>query len=191
MIYWAANSDGPLAAPGKFMVRLTAGGKVLSRQFELLKDPRMEGTQEDLRKQLELSLQIQTKVNQANEAVVKIRDVKKQVQDAVARTPKAAEAGKKLVAALTAVEEELYQTKNQSNQDPLNYPIRLNNKLAALLATVQNSDTRPTVQASQVFEDLATKANAPLKRLEGLLATEVAAFNKVVKEADVPAVVVK
>ncbi|MBM3763638.1 MAG: glycosyl hydrolase [Acidobacteria bacterium] len=191
MIYWAANSDGPLAAPGKFSVRLTAGEKVMSREFELLKDPRMEGSSEDLRKQLELSLQIQAKVNQANEAVIRIRDVKEQVQEAVAKTPKASEAGKKLVAALTAVEEELYQTKNQSGQDPLNYPIRLNNKLAALLGTVQGSDTRPTAQASQVFEDLATKANAPLKRLEGLLATEVAAFNQVVKKADVPAVVVR
>lgn len=191
MIYWAANSDGPLAAPGKFSVRLIADGKTLTRPFELLKDPRMEGTHEDLRKQLELSLQIQSKVNQANQAVIRIRDVRKQVQDAVAKTPAVAEAGKKLIASLTAVEEELYQTKNQSNQDPLNYPIRLNNKLAALLGTVQNSDTRPTAQASQVFEDLATKANGPLKRLDGLLATEVAAFNKAVKEADVPAVVVK
>lgn len=154
----------------------------------------MDGSLEDLKKQLELSLQIQSKVNQANEAVIRIRDVRKQVDAAMARTskvPAVAEAGKKLNAALTEVEEVLYQTKNQSNQDPLNYPIRLNNKLAALLATVQNSDTRPTVQASQVFEDLATKANGPLKKLEGLLATEVAAFNKLVKEADVPAVILK
>lgn len=194
MIYWAANSDGPLAAPGKYAVRLTVDGKSQTQAFELLKDPRMEGTHEDLKKQLELSLQIQSKVNQANEAVIKIRDVRKQVEVAMARTSKVravVEAGKNLNAALTEVEEVLYQTKNQSNQDPLNYPIRLNNKLAALLATVQNSDTRPTVQASQVFEDLATKANGPLKKLEGLLATEVAAFNKLVKEADVPAVILK
>lgn len=194
MIYWAANSDGPLAAPGKHTVRLTVDGKVLTQPFELLKDPRMEGTAADLRKQLELSLQIQAKVNQANEAVIRIRDARKQVEDLMARSPKATavvEAGKKLNAALTAVEEELYQTKNQSNQDPLNYPIRLNNKLAALLGTVQNSDTGPTAQASQVFEDLATKTNVSLKRLEGTLGTDLVAFNKLVREAEVPAVVLK
>jgi len=194
MIYWAANSDGPLAAPGPYAVRLTVDGKTLTQPFELLKDPRMEGSISDLKKQLELSLQIQSKVNQANEAVIKIRDARKQVEDLIARSPKAVavvEAGKKLNASLTAIEEELYQTKNQSNQDPLNYPIRLNNKLAALLATVQNSDTGPTAQASQVFEDLATKANAPLKRLESMLGADLAAFNKLVKDADVPAVVLK
>jgi photosystem II stability/assembly factor-like uncharacterized protein len=194
MIYWAANSQGPMAVPGSYTVKVSVDGKTQSQAFVLKKDPRMEGDVEELQKQLDLSLQIQDKVNQANQAVIQIRDVRKQVEDLMARSSKTTsvvEAGKKLTAALTAVEQELYQTKNQSNQDPLNYPIRLNNKLAALLGTVQNSDRGPTVQATQVYEDLATKANVHLRKLEGLIQTELVAFNQLVRDANVPAVIVK
>jgi photosystem II stability/assembly factor-like uncharacterized protein len=194
MIYWAANSQGPMAVPGSYTVKVSVDGKTQSQPFVLKKDPRMEGDVEELQKQLDLSLQIQEKVNQANQAVIQIRDVRKQVEELMARsskTPSIVEAGKKLNAALTAVEQELYQTKNQSGQDPLNYPIRLNNKLAALLGTVQNSDRGPTVQATQVYEDLATKTNVHLRKLEGLIQTELVAFNQLVRDANVPAVIVK
>jgi hypothetical protein len=133
-------------------------------------------------------------VTQTNEAVIQIRDIRKQIEDLVARATSAkdvVEAGKKLARELTEVEQELYQTKNQSGQDPLNYPIKLNNKLAALLGVVQSSDTAPTAQSNQVFEDLATKVNGHLRRLEGLVGTNLPAFNKLVRDASVPAVIVK
>ncbi len=197
MIYWAGNSRGPVAVPADYKVKMTVDGKVFSQPFAIRKDPRTEGSIQDLQKQLDLSLQIRDKVSQANDAVIRIRDARKQVDDLVARAElmpsakSAVEAGKKLAKALTEVEQELYQTKNQSNQDPLNYPIRLNNKLAALLSSVQNSDTGPTVQSNQVFEDLATKTNSNLRRLEGLLANDLTAFNKLVRDANVPAVILK
>ena len=197
MIYWAANSRGPIAVPGDYTVKLTVDTKVFSQPFTIKKDPRAEGSLQDLQKQLDLSLQIRDKVSQANDAVIKIRDARKQVDDLVARaelipSAKAAvEAGKKLAKALTEVEQELYQTKNQSNQDPLNYPIRLNNKLAALLSSVQNSDTGPTVQSNQVFEDLATKTNGSLRRIEALLGNDLVAFNKLVRDSNIPAVILK
>ena len=197
MIYWAGNSRGPVAVPAAYTVKLAVDGKVYSQPFTIKKDPRTEGSIQDLQKQLDLSLQIRDKVSQANDAVIKIRDARKQVDELVARaeiipSAKAAvEAGKKLAKALTDVEQELYQTKNQSNQDPLNYPIRLNNKLAALLSSVQNSDTGPTVQSNQAFEDLATKTNGNLRRLDSLLANDLASFNKLVRDSNIPAVMLK
>ncbi len=194
MIYWAASSRGPVAVPGSYTVRLTVDGKAYTQPFQILRDPRMGGTAADLQKQLDLSLQIRDKVSQANDAVVRIRDARKQIDDLVARaasTKSVVDAGKKLSRMLTEIEEELYQTKNQSNQDPLNYPIKLNNKLAALLSVVQSSDTAPTAQSNQVFEDLATKVNGHLRRLEGVMGDEVGAFNRLVREAAVPAVIVK
>ena len=197
MIYWAASSRGPVAVPGNYSVKLTVDGKTFSQPFVIRKDPRMAGSQQDLQKQLDLSLQIRDKVTQANDAVIRIRDVRKQVDDLVTRASalkdaqKVVEAGKKLSKELTEVEQELYQTKNQSSQDPLNYPIKLNNKLAALLGTVQNSDTGPTAQANQVFEDLATKVNVHIRKLEGLLQTDLSSFNKLVRDTAVPAVILK
>jgi photosystem II stability/assembly factor-like uncharacterized protein len=194
LIYWAASGRGPLAVPGAYTVKVTIDGKPYSQPFQIRKDPRMGGSAAELQKQLELSLQIRDKVSQANDAVVKIRDIRKQIDDLVARASSVkpvADAGRKLAKDLTDVEQELYQTKLQSNQDPLNFPIKLNNKLAALLAVVQGSDTGPTTQSNQAFEDLATKVNGHLRRLDGLLQSDLMAFNKLVRESAVPAIIVK
>ena len=191
MIYWAANSRGPVAVPGTYTVKVTVDGKAFSQPFEIKKDPRMGGSIPDLQKQFDLSLQLRDKVTQTNDAVIRIRDIRKQIDDLVARTATekaVVEAGKKLAKDLTAIEEELYQTKNQSNQDPLNYPIKLNNKLAALLGVVQSSDTAPTAQSNQVFEDLATKVNGHLRRLDTLVNQDIPALNKLVRDAAIPAI---
>ena len=89
---------------------------------------------------------------------------------------------------MTAVEQALYQTKNRASEDPLNYPIKLNNKLAHVLMVVQSSDNQPTQQSYMVYEDLATQVNAELKKLETLTGAELAAFNKLIRDENVPAV---
>jgi photosystem II stability/assembly factor-like uncharacterized protein len=194
LIYWAASGRGPLAVPGVYTVKVTIEGKPLSQPFEIRKDPRMGGSAAELQKQLDLALQIRDKVSQANDAVVRIRDIRKQIDDLIARAATVkpvVDAGRKLAKDLTEVEQELYQTKLQSNQDPLNFPIKLNNKLAALLAVVQSSDTGPTSQSNQAFEDLATKVNGHLRRLDSLVQSDLSAFNKLVRDSAVPAVIVK
>ena len=165
--------------------------------MKVKKDPRINSSIEDLNRQLALSVQLRDKVSQTNEAVIKIRETRKQIDDYVARVQdqkeaaKVVEAGKALSKQLFAIENELYQTKNQSSQDPLNYPIKLNNKIAAVLGVVQMSDTAPTKQASQVFEDLATQVNAQLKKLDSAMTNDLSNFNKLAREANIPAVVVK
>ena len=93
-----------------------------------------------------------------------------------------------MVKRLTAVEEELYQTRNRASEDPLNFPIKLNNKLAHVLGVVQSSDNQPTAQSNMVYEDLATAVNAQLKTLDKLLSGDLAAFNKLIRDENVPAV---
>jgi hypothetical protein len=102
---------------------------------------------------------------------------------------KVADAAKALAAKLTAVEENLYQTKNRASEDPLNYPIKLNNKLAHVLLVVQSSDNQPTQQSYMVYEDLATQVNAELKKLSTLMTADLATFNKLIRDENVPAVV--
>ena len=197
MIYWAASSRGPVIVPGEYTVRLTANGQTLTQTVKVKKDPRITSSVEDLNRQLALSIQLRDKASQTNEAVIKIRETRKQVDDYVARVQdqkdaaKVVESGKALSKRLFEIENELYQTKNQSSQDPLNYPIKLNNKIAAVLGVVQMSDTAPTKQASQVFEDLATKVNAQLKMLDTAMSSDLTSFNKLAKDANIPAVVVK
>jgi photosystem II stability/assembly factor-like uncharacterized protein len=189
MILWAGNVTGPRVAPGAYQVRLTVDGKSQQQSFEVRKDPRLQTTQEEFSKQVTLALQVRDKLSETNEGVIKIREIRKQLEPFAGREDKrVASAAQDLIKKLTAVEEELYQTKNRASEDPLNYPIKLNNKLAALLSVVTSSDNQPTSQSNMVYEDLATRANAQLRAMNALLTTDLAAFNKLVHDANAPAV---
>jgi hypothetical protein len=178
-------------------VRLTANGQTQTQTFEVRKDPRETTTQADFAKQLDLLLKIRDKFTETSNAIMQIRQVRAQLEDLQKRVQgqpaaqKIADAAKSLNAKMTAIEEELYQTKNQSSQDPLNFPIRLNNKLAALSNSVASSDDAPTEQSYAVYEDLTGKINAQLQKLDQLMKTDLPAFNKLVRDADIPAVIVK
>jgi photosystem II stability/assembly factor-like uncharacterized protein len=197
MILWAGNTSGPRAVPGNYQVKLTVDGKMLTETFEVRKDPRVPTTQEEFQKQFDLLVKIRDKFSETSEAITSIRDIKRQTDEYAKRVAGQADmkpvvdAAKALNDKLTAVEVELYQVKNQSGQDPLNYPIKLNNKIAALGGSVAGSDTQPTDQQVAVYEDLVAKINVQLDKLKHVLATDVPAFNKLVQEKQVPAVFVK
>ena len=125
---------GPMVVPGNYQVRLTVNGKSQTHKFQVMKDPRLSTTPQDFARQLELALQVRDKLSDANNGVIQIRAVRKQLDEYLDRVknPKVVEAAKALSKKLTEVEEALYQTKNRASEDPLNYPIKLNNKLAAL-----------------------------------------------------------
>ncbi|MDQ3919476.1 MAG: glycosyl hydrolase, partial [Acidobacteriota bacterium] len=197
MILWAGDVRGPKAVPGTYTVKLTAGGQTYAQTFEVKKDPRLSTTPEQFQKQLALSLKIRDKLTETHNAVAQIRDVKRQLNDLLTRLdgqPNAApvvEAGRGLSAKLSAVEEELYQTKNQSSQDPLNFPIKLNNKLAALGSIVASADAEPTEQSYQLYDELAAKIDAQLKRLNQVMTTDLKSFNNLVRSSDIPAVIIR
>src|SRR5579863_528178 len=192
LIMWAGGVRGPQIIPGQYQVRLNVEGKLQTQPFSVKKDPRAPTTPEDFQKQLALSLQIRDKLSQTNEGVIKIRQAKSQLERYGASDNKTvAEAAKEFSKKLTAVEQELYQTKNQAGEDPLNFPIKLNNKIAALGGVVVSTDILPTMQSTMVYEDLASQINAQLARLDRLLKDDLAAFNKLVRDQNVPAVVLK
>jgi len=136
-------------------------------------------------------------VSQMHDAIIQIRDVRKQVDDLLKRV--AGQPGFKVIndaatnlkKELASVEESLYQTKNQSSQDPLNYPIRLNNKLAALAGVVQSADAAPTDQSYAVYDELVVQIDAQLAKLSQVMKTDVPAFNQLVRDQNIPAVTVK
>jgi hypothetical protein len=112
--------------------------------------------------------------------VVRIRDTKDQIGD---RTGKAGDArikaaGDALTVKFTEVEGEIYQYQNRSGQDPLNFPIRLNNKLAALQGIVEAGDNKPTDQSYVVFKELSAQLDRAFKKLEGIEKDDLATFNQ-------------
>lgn len=199
MIFWAGGTQGPVAVPGTYQVRLTAGDWSQTRGFVLKRDPRATAAPEDYQRQFDLLVRIRDRVSAANDAVKRIRDVKEQLDGAATRARglpgdagrRIAQLADSIKARLAAVEAEIYQVKNRSSQDPLNYPIRLNNKIAALAGVVASADAAPTDQSVQVFEQLSAALQVQLDRLKGILDADVPAFNKLVKDSDVPAVILR
>ena len=197
LILWAGEMRGPKLPPGTYEVRLKVDGQTLTQSFEIKSDPRVNTTAAEYAKQAELGLKIRDKLTETHNAIVQIRDVRRQVEDLLKRVAGQAQfksvndAGTALNKNLTAIEETLYQTKNQSNQDPLNYPIRLNNKLAALAGVVGSAEAAPTAQSYAVYDELVTQIDAQLSKLAQVMRTDVAAFNQLVRDQNIPAVVVK
>jgi hypothetical protein len=101
------------------------------------------------------------------------------------------QAAKALTEKLSAIEEEIMQVKAKSSQDVLNYPIKLNNKLAALASTIASADARPTKQSYSVFNELSSKLDEQLAKLKQVIESDVPALNKTVKEQDIPAVILR
>jgi photosystem II stability/assembly factor-like uncharacterized protein len=182
LIMWAGSVRGPAAAPGQYQVRLTAAGVTKTQPFAIVRNPAISATDADLQQQFALASQIGAKVSAANTAVLRIRNLKEQIGDRIAKSndDKLKAAGAALTEKLTAVEGEIYQHRNRSSQDPLNFPIKLNNKLAALQGIVESGDYRPTDQAHAVFKELSGQLDVQLGKLDALIRVDLGAFNLMV-----------
>jgi photosystem II stability/assembly factor-like uncharacterized protein len=195
LILWAGSITGPRVPPGNYEVRLSVDGKaVATENFAIKADPRLSTTQDDLARQYDLGMKINAKISETHNAILDIRDVRTQLEN-VSRRLKPAEnkplidmargIGKKL----TDVEEALVQTKIRSGQDALNFPIRLNNKLAALSSSLDSADSGPTAQQIAVFADLSAQVDKQLAELARIRNTELAEFNKQYTAKGLPVVV--
>jgi photosystem II stability/assembly factor-like uncharacterized protein len=185
-IFWAAGNMGPAVPPGLYSVALKVDGEeVGSRDFQIRLDPRIQDvTTQDLQERYELGLKIRDRTSEANEAVIRIREIKAQIDERLeaAQDQDLSGAGDALNNELSAVEAEIYQVKNRSNQDPLNFPIKLNNKLAALMGGVEGSENRPTAQHYEVYEYLSGLLQAELDELNRVLQESLPAFNTMLEE---------
>ena len=183
MILWGANLNGPRAVPGEYKVSLSLNGTLVNQDFKILADPRAETDMNGFQKQFDFVSSVNSTIDKAHKSIKKMRKVSEQldafsaqyatddnVKDLVA---KAKEMKKKL----TEVEEALYQTKNRSNQDPLNFPIRLTNKLGGVASLSNMDDFPPTDQAIVVSKQLTTKINEQLDLFNTVMSEEVAKFN--------------
>ncbi len=193
MILWGASTAGPLAVPGTYRVRLTVDGKSQEQPFTVKKHPLYtDVSQQDLQEQFDLAIRIRDKVSEANNAVIQIRNLKDQVAD---RLTKSKDGRLKTVADgftknVSGVEEEVYQVRNQSGQDPLNFPIKLNNRLASLLGVVDRGDGKPIGNAAPIFNDLSAELKVQTDRLQQILQTDLPKLNAELKRLGLPEVVV-
>jgi len=189
---WTGRPEGPFVVPGKYEVKLTAGGKTYTAPLEVKLEPRVKTSQADLEKQLELALKIRDAVNENHRAVTEIREVRAQFQELKKRLeghPQAkaiADASDAIDKKMTPVEEKLIQPKLKSSEDALVYPIMLSEKMLALGGMIENSDTAPTEQSFELFKEYRSQLDAELAKWNDIRDKDVAAFNQLVQKENVP-----
>ena len=192
LLMWDGSLNGPLAIPGKYKVELVVDGKTKSQDFEIVKDPRSPTSPQQFEEQLALGLKIRDRVTEANSSVVHIRSAKEQLKPYLANTDERVKtSAKDLTDQLTAIEENIYQTKLHAGEDALNFPIKLNNKIASVGGVVESTDVAPTAQSVEVFDELSAKLQIELDHLHQIETTGIQNFNKLVRDQNIPAINLK
>jgi hypothetical protein len=184
MILWSANLEGAKAVPGSYKVYLNRNGTSISETFTILPDPRAEVTVADMQMQYDFVSDINATVDKAHQSIKKIRKITSQLDAFMKQykgnsaTADLVEKAKEMKKGFEEIEKALYQTKNRSGQDPLNFPIRLTNKLAHLNSLVSLDDFPPTEQDIAVKNELTTKINTQLRAFDAMVDKEIKEFNK-------------
>jgi len=190
MILWWANLDAPQAVPGNYKVVLEIDDEVQTKNFQILPDGNAETDQAGMQKQFDFISSVNETVDKAHQSIKKMRNIDAQLKDFQKqykgndKVEPLMEKAKILNEQLSEIENALYQTRNRSNQDPLNFPIKLTNKLAHLNSLVGLDDFPPTQQDIQVKDYLTKAINAELDKFDALLNEEIKQFNKEFNELD-------
>lgn len=196
LIMWSGSLIGPKAVPGKYKARLTVNGTPMETEFEILKDPRTTSTLDDIKAQFDFSIAVRNKLSETHVAIKKIRTAREQINRVIEPMKgkedmkDVNELSKSILDDMKKIEEALYQTKNRSGQDPLNFPIRLNNKLAALNSEVDGGDYRPTQQVKEVHKEIVEKIDFQLDQLKKVMNEKLPKFNELIKQKQVNPVTV-
>ena len=192
MILWGAGTAGPQLPPGRFTARLVADGRTAAVPFEVKRNPLITDVSDaDLRAQYAFSRQVWERADSANRSVIAIRRVKAQLDDRVARAPNDAalqSAADSLRVRVSAIEENIYQVRNQSGQDPLNFPIKVNNRLANLLAMAQRGDGPPNAGMRDIFRILSAELAGYTAQLSGTWRDELPRVNRELARLALPPV---
>ena len=180
-----------MALPGNYTVNLSVNKLTMSKPFSILKNPVSENSLADMKLQFDFINDINTKVSEIHKALINVGKVKAQI-----KTLKSSINDKKkhesllnfadeLSEKITKIETTLYQTKSKSGQDPLNFPIRLNNKLAHLNSLTRMGTYKPTDQAIAFKNEITKDIDTELSKLYVLFNKEVKELNQKVKDSQI------
>ena len=189
LIMWSASLRGPIASPGQYFVKLTVNEKSEEQTFNILKDPRSNSTDEDLKEQFDFLLSVRDKVSDIHQTIIDIRSSRSQLIDLKSKIsdkyPDMENSISDVISRITLIEEKLYQTKNRSGQDPLNFPIRLNNKLAHLTSVASVGNFKPTDQMYNVRDELIGLIDKELKMWEDIKENDLVKLNSTILENNI------
>ncbi len=172
MVLYSSPNVGPKVIPGKYNIKMTYNDLTLQDEFEIVKDPRVKISQADYQDQLEFLIDVRDEVSRANQQIIDIRSIKNNMSFILDKTKDNIELKEminKYLDDISVIENNIHMTKNQSRQDPLNFGIRINNRIAFLLADSQRGDYPPTDQSKEFFSQVKEELNTEIINLRALI----------------------
>jgi len=195
----AAPGERPislLAPPGSYTVKLTVAGKDYTQPLKVLKDPHSNGTEGDIQIQTKLLTSLEGTMNNLADAVNQIESLRAQLlelksalgnEEASAPMRSAAD---QLSDKLIAIEDNLIPLKvTGRGQDDVRFTPKLIAKMSYLAQGIESSDYQPTTQQVAVNDELKEQAATQQQHLKLLLEKEVADFNSLLRQRNVPNVI--
>ena len=181
LIMWAASLRGPKAAPGEYSVKLNVDKESIETNFTILKDPRSMSSNNDLKEQFDFLISIRDKINTIHKSIEEIRSTRNQLNNLKDKLDENHTEINGMIdeinTKISKIEKNLYQTKNRSGQDPLNFPIRLNNKLAHLTSVASVGNYKPTDQMYNVRDELLILIDKELESWKNIKSTDLERLN--------------
>ena len=193
---WAGSGVGAKVVPGSYIVRLIEDKTIIAEAaVEIKLDPRVTTSDADLKEQFDLHQKVNKKVDEAHIAINQLRKIRTQINGymATVKDTVAVNQMKKMTKStlenLDKIESSLMQPKAKAPQDVLAYPIQLNDKMAGLGSNISSSESKPTRNAYFVYEDLAMKIDAEIKKIKDIVDKDVKEFNAFVMKQQIPAII--
>jgi photosystem II stability/assembly factor-like uncharacterized protein len=197
MILWNGSAGGPKAIPGNYTIRIENDKKQSAGvEVKIKANPNFKETQQEYEDQFKFLISVRDKFSEVQKAIKHIREIRKQINDFMALQGKDTAGEIKIIAdsinkRMTKIEEALYQTKARSEEDVLNYPIRLNDQISALYNYAASGNYAPTQQVKEAYTFLSAKADAELNKLKTIMEVDLPKFNALIREKQLPVIGVK
>ncbi|MEM9380325.1 MAG: glycosyl hydrolase [Planctomycetota bacterium] len=198
MILWSGGMGGPKVPPGRYRIELSVDGETVDVGAIVEADPRSDATTMDLVRQYRFAMGTGATLTRAHRAIRDLRAARKDLNALKGRLGdvegEAADALRQrmddALATMKSVEEALYQTKNRSRQDPLNFPIRLTDKLSGVRSGAMSGEFGPTDQMVAVAAELTERIDAELVRLQPVFVNELRAIDAEARAMELPLVTI-
>ena len=194
--YSDSGPRGPLAPPGDYQVKLTVNGKSQTVPLHLAIDPRNKGQESAVQKQFTLAMQVNDCISRLHQAVNEIRDLRAQIQTLRRqfgedpRLKAAFASADDLDQKMSDVEQKLIQVNMKGSEGNLAFPNMLNEQFDTFSHAIEAGDNEPTQPQLDAFHLLSNQLDEQLKKWAQLKSEDVRKVNELVKQANLPALIV-
>ena len=196
MVLWNGVPSGIVAPPGSYYARFKIGLDSVDVPFVITPDLTYKTTQQEYDQQFAFLKTVQAKFDSTQKAIKDIRNLRNQINAFTSLQGKDIPKDVKSMAdsinkQMTTIEENLYQTKAKSEQDVLNYPIRLNDKLSGLFDVANSGNFAPSRQSQEVFKDISAQVDEQLQKFRTIKEKTIPAFNELIRQKSLPVIGIK